>query len=111
MVFSCWGDREEEHEGSGVEFIWRGSPGESRGRAENSWWSKENEKRQDISKTSEVFSFFLIKFRIDLTSSFLRLSTLFSNVQKIIDFHKKMFIVELRNSEAKPERVRFTVKN
>ena len=66
MVFSCWGDREEEHEGSGVEFIWRGSPGESRGRAENSWWSKENEKRQDISKTSEVFFFYTIKFRFNL---------------------------------------------
>lgn len=68
MVFSCWCDREEEHEGSGVEFIWRGSPGESRGRAESSWWSKENEKRQDISKTSEVLFYRTIMFRFNLAS-------------------------------------------
>mgnify|MGYP002052913904 CR=1 FL=1 len=43
---------------------------------------------------------------LTLTSiALVRLVTLFSNVKKIIDFHKTLFIVDLRNAEGRPEKV------
>ena len=43
---------------------------------------------------------------LTLTSiALFRLVTLFSNVKKIIDFHKTLFIVDLRNADGRPEKV------
>ena len=44
-------------------------------------------------------------FILNSTLALFRLVTLFSNVKKIIDFHKTLFIVDLRNAEGRPERV------